>query len=71
MSLSKAEVGLLAEALVGSARSLRELFPGNLTKDDLHQLDYLVFLCQVCGWWYDADERPDAFDVCDDCSCHV
>ena len=70
MSLSKDDLNRLAEGLVGSDKLLSDVAE-SLTKDDLRELDNLVFLCQVCCWWYEDDERTDAFDVCDDCSCHA
>lgn len=48
-----------------------EMTKDDLTKDDYDEMDNEIFLCDICGWWYEVSERTEnesGEDCCEDCS---
>lgn len=68
----------LADDLQGTCKSLGDACEAlgfdqdDLTQDERHELDCLVFSCAQCDWWCEAgeaNENPDGGDdICDDCA---
>jgi hypothetical protein len=73
--LTNEQIALIVSELRGTAGDLDkeiEAIAGegitavNLSNETLTEIDDRVFLCEVCGWWCDADERSDG-NVCENC----
>lgn len=74
--LTDAQIERLAYRLQGSCQSLDEaaefecgISEDEMTVDDCHALDALVFCCERCGWWCEQSEMAEGDEwICDDCS---
>lgn len=72
------QIANVAEHLRGTTLSLEEGFEreglkyDDATPGDLAELDQIVFLCDVCGWWCEisdeAETEDDAEQVCIECA---
>ncbi len=66
------KISEIAEALQGTCQSLataleyQGLEEHDTPQDMLEELDGLVMLCEVCGWWCEPFEMNDD-NICNDC----
>ena len=66
----------LISELQGTCKTIQEFLPegmeeDDLTEEDLQEIDNEVFLCSVCGWWYEICEESGSDEselICNDCS---
>jgi len=59
----------LADSLSGTCQNINDVIERELTTEECMELDNLVSLCSVCGWWYEScemTERDGEFE-CGDC----
>lgn len=76
---TSAQIFELIEFLTGSCDTLDEgissvlgedYSESDLSKSNLEQIDGEIFLCDLCGWWYEVEEKTEHHGdaVCESCS---
>lgn len=78
--ITDACVNEIIEDLMGTCKSLSDSVrnctchaydEGSLTQKQLEMIDMVIFCCEGCGWWCDADELGESDgdeQYCDDCA---
>lgn len=62
------ELRAKAEALIGTCHMSDPEWMEDLSIEELREVDSIVFSCEQCGWWCDADEcNEDDGWFCNDC----
>lgn len=73
---TKEQIDILIEGLQGTCMSLDEgigMYLGedycsnDLTVDEFEHLQGEIFLCDICGWWYEICDQSDDGLTC--CNC--
>lgn len=77
ITLSYEQTQELINELQGSCKSLNEVLYElfkvisftDLDIKNLSEIDFHIFLCDSCGWWYDLGEQSsiEEDNVCTDC----
>lgn len=79
MKFTKNQIDELIQYLQGSCETLDdgiravlgdEYSEDDLTDEDRQTIDGELFLCAVCGWWYEVCEMSEDEDeqICNDCN---
>ena len=69
--MTNEQLNNIVSYLEGSCNSLEDavttLGLPELTVIEARELDELIFLCEICSWWYPIEEM-DNDETCIDCS---
>lgn len=66
------DIDVLIDALQGTADTIEQHLPEDMTEDDLTREDYdaidsRIWRCSCCDWWVEVCELAEDSDQCTDC----